>query len=140
MKDMTGNPRNGCSGPGGREGAHTESRRRLGQDWDQSSSVGRSCGAVAAGTSSASGCRVIWGCSTCPALSPGEKAESRNLQPKWKLSRVLTEREFQILNQSKDTSRGVQGIGFRGAELVKQAKGSHHAGSIYCYWEEAVRV
>lgn len=50
----------------------------------------------------------------------------------------MTEREFQILNQSKDTSRDVQGTGFRGEELVKGAKGSHHAGSMYCYWEEAV--
>lgn len=85
MKDVTGSPRNGCSGPGSGGGAHAESRRRLvrlAQDWDQISSMGRSRGAVAAGTSSTAGCRVIWGCSTCPALGPGEKAEIQNLQPK----------------------------------------------------------
>lgn len=134
---MTGNTRNGCSGPGSGDGAHIVMQKiSSGLRPDQQ------CGKViwSGGCWHKLGFRVIWGCSTCPALSPGERAEIRNLQPKWRLSRILTEREFQILNQSKDTNRGVQGIGFWGAELVEQAKGSHHAGSIYCYWEEAVRV
>lgn len=121
----------------GRMQSHAEDLLELAQDWDQISRYvrGRSRGRWLLAQAGQLAAGWFGGCSTCPALGPGESWDPKS-PAKWRLSWVLTEWEFQILNQSKSTSSDVQGTGFRG-ELVKGAKGSHHAGSMCSYWEEA---